>query len=179
MTQRPDNTNPFDPFGTARALRDANMEAWSKIMQQWVNTEAYSQATNAMLDAYLTTSAPFRELIEQTMTQALTQFNMPTRSDVIGIAERLTNIETRLDDLDAQLDAMRRAQQLPAPVQALADEPDTPAEPAQLATAAEMDATAQEMDQVVESISETGQNEQAPEPSQEQDHEPQAEEQQS
>jgi polyhydroxyalkanoate synthesis regulator phasin len=165
MTQRPNNIDPFDPFGAARALRDANIEAWSKIMQQWVNTEAYSQATNAMLDTYLTTSAPFRKAIEQAMTQVLTQFNMPTRTDVTSIAERLTNIEMRLDDLDAQLDIIRRAQQLAAPVQAQATEPDTAAEPAQLTTAAQMNATAQEMDQVVQSISETGMSAEAPEPS--------------
>jgi len=38
------------------------------------------------------------------VTQALQQSNMPTRSDVVSLAERLTNIERRLDDLDAKLD---------------------------------------------------------------------------
>ena len=62
-----------------------------------------------MLDTWLTTSAPFRKAIESTMTQALTQLNMPTRSDVTSLAERLTNIEMRLDDLDAKLDETQRA----------------------------------------------------------------------
>lgn len=108
MTQRPDNTNGLDPFGIMRTMRDANLEAWSRMMQEFVNSEAYARTTGAMLDTYLTTSAPFRRFIEQTMTQVLTQFNMPTRADVISIAERLTNIEMRLDDLDAQLTAMTR-----------------------------------------------------------------------
>ena len=108
MTQRPDDTNPFDPFGTMRSMRDANMEAWSKMMQQFVNTQEYSQATSALLDTYLTTSAPFRKALEQAMTQVLQQFNMPTRSDVTNLADRLTNIETRLDDLDAQLSELQR-----------------------------------------------------------------------
>jgi hypothetical protein len=43
------------------------------------------------------------------MTQVLTNANMPTRADVTGLAERLTNIEVRLDDLEAKLDAGRRA----------------------------------------------------------------------
>ncbi len=110
MSQQPDKSNPFDPFDAMRSLRDANMDAWSKAMQQFVNTDAYAQATGAMLDAYLTSSAPFRKLIEQTMTQVLTQFNMPTRTDVTSLAERLSNIEMRLDDLDAQLDTLRREQ---------------------------------------------------------------------
>lgn len=111
MSQRPDDQNPLDPFGMMRAMRDANMEAWSKAMQQFVNSDQYSQATSAMLDAYLTSSAPFRQLIERSMTEALTQLNMPTRGDVTGIAERLTNIEMRLDDLEAHLDTLRRAGQ--------------------------------------------------------------------
>lgn len=104
MSQRPDEQNPFDPYGAWRSMRDANMDTWSKMMIDLVNTEAYAKATSAMLDTYLTTSAPFRKMIETTMTQTLAQFNMPSRADVTGIAERLTNIETRLDDLDARLD---------------------------------------------------------------------------
>lgn len=111
MTQKPDERNPFDPFDTWRGMRDAGMESWSKMMIQMVNSEAYAQATGALLDAYLTTSAPFRKALESTMTQVLTQLNMPTRSDVIGIAERLTNIEMRLDDLEAKFDAAREAEQ--------------------------------------------------------------------
>ena len=62
-----------------------------------------------MLDAWLTTSAPFRKVIEAAMTQVLANLNMPTRDDVTRLAERLTNIEMRLDDLDAKLDEGRRA----------------------------------------------------------------------
>lgn len=116
MTQRsPDSTVP-DPFAAMRSVRDANMEAWSKIMQQWTSTEAYSQATGALLDAYLSTSAPFRKLLEQTMTQVLTAYNMPVRSDVIGISERLNSLEVRIDDLDARLESVQRAVGVEKPV---------------------------------------------------------------
>ena len=36
------------------------------------------------------------------MTQTLANLNLPSRDDVTRLAERLTNIEMRLDDLDAQ-----------------------------------------------------------------------------
>ena len=104
MSQQSENSNPFDPTGMFKNMRDAGMEAWSKMMIQMVNSEAYAQATAAALDAWLTTSAPFRKAIESTMTQVLTQLNMPVRSDVTGLAERLTHIEMRLDDLEAKLD---------------------------------------------------------------------------
>ena len=72
-------------------------------------TVTYAQASGAMLDAWLTSSAPFRKAIESTMTQVLTQLNMPTRSDVTNLAERLTHIEMRLDDLEAKLDERQPA----------------------------------------------------------------------
>ena len=101
--------NPFDPTGVFKNLRDAGMDAWSKTMIDLVNTEAYAKATGAMLDAYLTTSAPFRKALEASMSQALANCNMPSRSDVVRLAERLTNIEMRLDDLDARLEEGLRA----------------------------------------------------------------------
>jgi hypothetical protein len=108
MSQKNDSCDPFDPTGLFKNLRDSGMDAWSKTMIQFVNTEGYADATGAMLDAWLTSSIPFRKAIEQAMTKVLTSLNMPTRADVIGLAERLTNIEMRLDDLEAKLDEGRR-----------------------------------------------------------------------
>jgi hypothetical protein len=108
MSQK-DDSNPFDPTGMFKSMRDAGMDAWAKTMVQLVNTEAYSKANAAMLDAWLTSSAPFRKALESTMTQVLTQLNMPTRADVTSLGERLTNIEMRLDDLEAKLDESQRA----------------------------------------------------------------------
>jgi polyhydroxyalkanoic acid synthase PhaR subunit len=97
-------TNPFDPFEAWRKMQEANMDAWSKSMVQAVNTESYAKATGALLDAYLAASGPFREALEKTMRQALQQLSIPTRDDFISLAERMTNIELRLDDMDAKLD---------------------------------------------------------------------------
>jgi len=92
-------------------MRDANLETWSKLMIDLVNSEAYSQATAQWLDTYLTMLQPLQRIIDMTMTmtQALTGLNMPTRADVTRLAERMTNVEMRLDDLDAKLDDIKGA----------------------------------------------------------------------
>jgi hypothetical protein len=108
MSDKNDSFNPFDPTGMLKNMRDSSMDAWSKMMIQLVNTDAYAQATGTMLDAWLSSSAPFRKMLETTMTQVLINFNMPTRSDVASLAERLTHIEMRLDDLEARLDETTR-----------------------------------------------------------------------
>lgn len=99
---------PFDPMEPWRGVRDIYMDAWGKTMVDMVNTEAYAEATGAMLDTYLTVSTPFREAVEKAMVKTLEQLAMPSRADVVSIAERMTNIEMRLDDLDAKLDNIQR-----------------------------------------------------------------------
>jgi hypothetical protein len=108
MSQPNDIPNPFDPLGFWRTTQNASLEAWSKAMIELVNTEAYAEATGRLLDTYLAASVPMRKAVEQAMTQMLGQINMPTRAEVLSIAERMTNIEMRLDDLDARFDEMQR-----------------------------------------------------------------------
>jgi hypothetical protein len=107
MSEPTENKN-WDPLETWRGVRDAGMEAWAKNMVEVVNSEAYNQASGTMLQAYLAASVPFREMLEKTMTRVLGELSLPTRADFISLAERLTNIEMRLDDMDAKLDRLDR-----------------------------------------------------------------------
>ena len=100
--------NPFDPMEPFRGIRDAYMDVWAKTMVDMVNSEAYAQATGTMLDTYLTVSAPFREAVEKAMVKTLEQMAMPSRADITSLAERITHIELRLDDLDAKLDEFQK-----------------------------------------------------------------------
>lgn len=102
------SSKPFDPMEPWRGMRDAYLDAWSKSMVEMVNTEAYAQAAGAMLDTYLTVSTPFREAVEKAMLKTLEQLAMPSRADIVSIAERMTHIEMRLDDFDAKLDEMHK-----------------------------------------------------------------------
>lgn len=99
---------PFDPLEAWRNMRDATLDAWSKIMIEAVNTEAYASTTGAMLNASLSASAPFRDAMQKTMVQTLQVLNLPTRADFESLAERMTHLEMRLDDIDAKLDGLSR-----------------------------------------------------------------------
>jgi hypothetical protein len=100
---------PFDPFESMRGVRDAYLDTMSKAMIDAVNSEAYAAASGAMLDSYLTASAPFREALEKNMVEALQQLSLPSRQEVAALAERFTNVEMRLDDMDAKLDGIAKA----------------------------------------------------------------------
>ena len=68
---QPGNSKPYDPLEPFRGMRDAYLDAMAKTMVETVNSEAYAQASGAMLDSSLTLSAPFREALEKTMLQVL------------------------------------------------------------------------------------------------------------
>ena len=107
-----------DPFEAFRRMRDTYLEGVSKVMIDAVNTEEYAQATGALLTNCLTLSAPFREALDKAMIMALEQFSLPSRQQVIALAERFSNFEMRLDDLDAKLDrivGMASAARTPSP----------------------------------------------------------------
>jgi hypothetical protein len=104
-----------DPFGVWRSLRDSNLDALAKGMATMVNTEAFSKAIGMQLDSYLAASAPFQKAVEQYMEAYLAQLRMPSRSEMVSMAQRMTNIELRLDDMDARLDEILEAVGRPTP----------------------------------------------------------------
>lgn len=117
MSQNPtDGFDPNDPLGTWRTIRDANLDAWAKGMASLVNTEAFAKAIGMQLDTMLAASAPVKQVVQQYMETYLAQMNMPSRSEMVSLAQRLTNIELRLDDMQAQLDDLLAAvRAIPAP----------------------------------------------------------------
>jgi Poly(R)-hydroxyalkanoic acid synthase subunit (PHA_synth_III_E) len=88
-------------------LRDTMMDNWSQAMTDVVSSDEYAQAMGAMLDGYLTLTAPAQQTVERVMGPILAQLNMPSRAEITSLAKRLTNIELRLDDFDAKLDAIQ------------------------------------------------------------------------
>ncbi|MGC1869743.1 MAG: hypothetical protein WA700_02185 [Acidobacteriaceae bacterium] len=104
MTAKEQDAKPVDPFEALRGVRDAYLDSMSKVMINAVNSEEYAEATGTLLNGYLTLTAPAREALDKAMLQALEQFSLPSRQQVAVLAERLTNIETRCDDMDAKLD---------------------------------------------------------------------------
>lgn len=108
MSEDKDPFDIFDPTGMFKSMRGESMDAWSKMMVQFVNTDEYAEATASAMNAGLTASTPFRKAMEKTMAETLASLNMPTRAELTTLAGRLTNIEMRLDDMDAKLDELVR-----------------------------------------------------------------------
>jgi hypothetical protein len=54
-------------------------------------------------------AAMFRRATESAMTDALATLNIPSRTEVLALSQRLTRIEMALDDVGAGMDQIRRA----------------------------------------------------------------------
>jgi hypothetical protein len=121
------NGKPADPMETFRDMRDTYLDAWAKAMVETVNTDAYARTTGTVLDTYLSASSPFREAVEKAMLRVLEQLSMPSRADFVSLADRVTNIEMHLDDMDAKLDRIERL--LTKPVTAARTRTPKPAAP--------------------------------------------------
>jgi hypothetical protein len=70
----------LDPTGVLRGMREAS-DIWSSAAAQ----------------------TPFQQSLEATMAQVLTQLNMPTRTDITKLGERLDHLESRLDEIEEKL----------------------------------------------------------------------------
>jgi hypothetical protein len=108
------NGKPADPMEAFRDMRDNYLDAWAKAMVQTVNTDAYARTSGTVLDTYLSASSPFREAVEKAMLRVLEQLSMPSRADFVALADRVTNIEMHLDDMDAKLDRIEKLLTKPA-----------------------------------------------------------------
>jgi cobyrinic acid a,c-diamide synthase len=104
MTADNGSAKPVDPFESFRGMRDAYLDSMSKVMINAVNSEEYAEATGAMLNNAMTLSAPFREALDKSMVMALQQLSLPSRQEVAALAQRFSNMEMRLDDMDVKLD---------------------------------------------------------------------------
>jgi hypothetical protein len=121
--KQPANGKDHDPMNAFREMRDGYLDAWAKAMIETVNTDAYAKATGMMLETALTAYQPFREALEKVMPQTLQQLDLPSRGDFISLAQRVTHIEMKLDDMEDALDRIEKLLAKPVVVNAAAAAP--------------------------------------------------------
>jgi hypothetical protein len=91
-----------------REIRDSAMENMAKATLAWTSSDAYQAMNAAVSKPALLTAAVFRKASDAAMTDLLAALNLPSRTDVLSLSQRLTRIEMALDDLGAGLDEVRR-----------------------------------------------------------------------
>src|SRR5215510_9534959 len=87
---------------------DQWIEAWSKVLGQAMGTEQFAKLMGQSLDQMLVATAPAKKVVDQQIEQALQALNLPSRSQLTGIAKQLVELEDRIDRLEDSINAKLR-----------------------------------------------------------------------
>ena len=85
MSTNSEKAEEFDPLGMMKGMRDANMDAWAKMMTSNGQHRCLCRRHCEMLNAWLSTSGPFRKTLETVMTQTMTALNLATGDDFMRL----------------------------------------------------------------------------------------------
>ncbi|MGD8626299.1 MAG: poly(R)-hydroxyalkanoic acid synthase subunit PhaE [Anaerolineae bacterium] len=93
-----------DPFSQMVQFYDDWTKTWAGTASDMVSNKSFVDAMAQQLEGSLGAAQLMRRQMGEIMEQSLQQMSLPTRKDVLGLAGRLTNLEMRLDDMEAKLD---------------------------------------------------------------------------
>ncbi len=94
----------LDPFSQLFQFYDLFARSWSKVLSEAVSSQSFAESLGQQMESSLDAMALMRQQTGELMEQYLQQMNLPTHKEIVSIAERLTNLEMAVDDLDAKLD---------------------------------------------------------------------------
>ncbi len=99
------STNPSsapDPFGMWRDWLSQSERQWNEFFNEMMGTDEFGHAMGKFMDSYLTAQRNFSEAFGRYFSA----MNMPTRTDVLTLGNRLVEIEERLTSIESLLQAM-------------------------------------------------------------------------
>lgn len=90
-----------DLLDTWRQAATETEQRWNDFLNEMMGTEAFGQVMARSMDSYLSMQGAFARGMEQ----YLRALNIPTRTDVNQIAERVALLEQKIDTVAAMLGA--------------------------------------------------------------------------
>lgn len=93
-----------DPFAQMIEFYDSMSKSWASAMSEAVASKSFAESMSEQLEGNLEAMSLMRRQFGDFMEQYMQQMNLPTRAEVVSMAERLARLEMAMDDLDAKLD---------------------------------------------------------------------------
>lgn len=104
MTTETPNPDLAAAWGDAwREWMTQSERQWNEFFNQMMGTEEFSQNMGRNLDVFL----HFQKTMSEAMGPYLTAMNVPTRTDVLALGDRLMAIENQLAAIEAQLSMIK------------------------------------------------------------------------
>lgn len=95
-----ESKSEIDPFAHMIQFYDAMSKTWAKAMSDAVTSESFAKSIAEQMESNMEVFGQMGEMMEK----SLEQMNLPTRKELVKLAEHLTRLEMAMDDLDAKLD---------------------------------------------------------------------------
>lgn len=92
---------PADPFALWREWLSNSERQWNQAFNDAMATDQFSQSMGQMMDLYLN----FQKNVSEVMGRYFTMLNLPTRTDILSLGDRLQEIEQRLTGIELKLSA--------------------------------------------------------------------------
>jgi len=104
MSEENPKKEQADPMGSMMQFYEQWTQAWAKSLGDTVTNPRFAETMAEQTEGSLEFWALVRRQVGEAMEQYLQQMSLPTQSEVVSLAQRLTTIEMRLDDMDEKLD---------------------------------------------------------------------------
>jgi len=101
----PDSNNRPDVAELWRSWLTETERQWNAFFNDVTGTDSFGR----LLGGYMETYGTIHRLVTRSMERSLSTFNVPTRSDIVDLSERLSNVEERLGSIEFSLRALAEA----------------------------------------------------------------------
>jgi hypothetical protein len=95
-----------DPFAQMIQFYDSYAKSWSEVMSGAVASKGVAEAIGQQMEGSLEALTLWRKQMGTVFEQYLQQMSLPTKGQVVSLAERLTNVEMAIADIDEKLDEL-------------------------------------------------------------------------
>jgi hypothetical protein len=89
---------PSEMIEPWRQMAERLEQQWNQFFNQMMGTESFANLLSAYLQSYLT----LQQSIAQSVEHSFQALNLPVRSDIVGIAERIAALEGQIAALAAE-----------------------------------------------------------------------------
>ena len=101
----PDSNNRPDVVQLWRNWLTDTERQWNAFFNDVMGTDSFGRLLGGYMEIYGT----FQRLVAQNMERSLSTLNVPTRSDIVDLSERLSSVEERLTSIESSLRALAEA----------------------------------------------------------------------
>jgi len=101
----PDSNNSPDVAQLWRSWLTETERQWNTFFNDVMGTDSFGRLLGGYMEMYGT----FQRLVAHNMERSLSTLNVPTRSDIVDLSERLSSVEERLTSIESSLRALAEA----------------------------------------------------------------------